>query len=139
MDDEALRSLLNQVKTIAVVGHSDKPSRPSYQIAQYLRQVGYQVHPVNPAVEQIADQPSYASLSAVPAPIELVDVFRRPEAVPEIVEAAIAVGAKALWLQVGVVHPEATARARAAGLTVVVDRCIMIEHQRLGLGGRNKI
>lgn len=136
MEDEALRSLLMQAKTIAVVGHSDKPSRPSYQIAQYLKTVGYRVHPVNPSVETIDGEPSYASLAAVPGPIDIVDVFRRAEAVPEIVAAAIAVGAKALWLQLGVVHPDAAARAANAGLTVVMDRCIMIDHQRLGLGGK---
>lgn len=138
MDDAALRSHLARAKTIAVVGHSDKPQRPSYQIAQYLRQVGYRVYPVNPAIATIDGEPSYPSLASVtavnvPGPIDIVTVFRRSEAVPEIVNDAIAVGAKLIWLQQGIVHIEAAAKAESAGIPTVMDRCIKIEYQRLGL------
>lgn len=128
-----LYALLTQSRTIAVVGHSDKPHRDSYRIGQYLREAGYRVYPVNPTLTTIDGHPCYPSLAAVPKPIDIVDVFRRSIFLPEIVEAAIAVNAKALWTQLGVVNFDAEARARAAGIIVVSNRCILVEHQRLGV------
>lgn len=129
--DSAVRDLLRRARVIAVVGHSDKPDRDSYRVGQYLRQAGYTVYPVNPAVSEIDGHPSYATLADVPEPIDIVDVFRRSENLPEIVDAAIAVGAKAVWAQLGVSHEEAARTAAAAGLEVVQNRCIKIEHRRL--------
>lgn len=131
MDDEAMRQLLTQTRTIAVVGHSDRPSRPSYQIGQFLRRVGYEVYPVNPALSTIDGQPCYPSLAAVPVAVDLVNVFRRSPLLPEVVTEAIAIQAPAVWAQVGVTHPKAARRAIAAGLTLVMDACIKIEYQRL--------
>ncbi len=129
--DTALRDLLRRARVIAVVGHSDKPDRDSYRVGQYLRQAGYTVYPVNPAVSEIDGQPSYATLADIPEPIDIVDVFRRSENLPDIVDAAIAVGAKAVWAQLGVSHEEAARTAAAAGLDVVQNRCIKVEHRRL--------
>ncbi len=123
-----IRTLLHCVRTIAVVGLSDKPERASYHVAAYLQQHGYRIIPVNPALMEVLGEKSYASLRDIPDKIDLVDIFRKPEAVPEIVDAAIAVGAQAVWMQEGVVHNAAAAQARAAGLVVVMDRCILKEH-----------
>ena len=128
-----LRSLLTHSRTIAVVGHSDKSYRESYRIGMYLREAGYRVYPVNPTITTIEGEMCYPTLAAVPEPIDIVDVFRRPVFLPEIVEDAITVKAKALWTQLGVVHIEALTRAREAGLVVVSNRCILVEHQRLGI------
>ncbi|HEX2907531.1 MAG TPA: CoA-binding protein [Phototrophicaceae bacterium] len=130
-NDAAKRDLLQAARVIAVVGHSDNPERTSYQIAQYLRRAGYTVYPVNPLVQEIDGQKSYASLAEVPEPIDIVDVFRRSENLPEIVTEAIAVGAKAVWAQLGVADEAAAAQASAAGVAVVMDQCIKIEHARL--------
>ncbi len=130
-NDTAVRDLLSAAKVIAVVGHSDKPHRTSYQIAQFLRGVGYTVYPVNPEVSQIDGQPCYASLAHVPEPIDIVDVFRRAEFLPGVVDDAIAVGAKSVWGQLGVEHGEAITKAEAAGLTLIMDACIKIEYNRL--------
>ncbi len=127
----AMRELLADARVIAVVGHSDRPYRTSYRIAQYLRQVGYTVYPVNPTVEQIDGNPSYPSLMDVPEPIDIVNVFRRSEYLPEIVEDAIRVGAKAIWAQLGVYDEAAQQRALEAGLNVVMNACIKVEHARL--------
>ena len=132
-DDNALRDLLTTAQTIAVVGHSDNPNRTSYRIADYLRSVGYTVYPVNPTVSTIDGQPSYARLADVPVPIDIVDVFRRSEFVDGIVTEAIAVGAKAIWTQLGVIDEAALHRAQDAGLLVVMNRCIKVEHVRLGV------
>jgi len=105
-----------------VVGLSDKPDRDSYQVAAYLQERGYRIIPVNPAVREVLGEKAYARLQDVPEPIDVVDVFRKPEAVPEIVDAAIAAGAKAVWLQEGVIHNAAAEKARAAGLQVVQNR-----------------
>lgn len=121
---EEIRALLKQVKTIAVVGLSPRPDRPSHTVARALQRFGYRIVPVRPAVDAVLGEKAYARLADIPFPVDLVDVFRAPEHVPAIVEAAIAIGAKAIWLQEGVVHAEAAARAQAAGLTVVMDRCI---------------
>jgi predicted CoA-binding protein len=129
--DKELRQILTNSNVIAVVGHSDKPQRPSYRVAGYLRQAGYQVYPVNPTVEQIDGQRSYPSLAEIPEPIDIVDVFRRPEHLEEIVEQAIRVGAKVVWAQLDIYDEGAAKKARQAGLIMVMDRCIQIEHRRL--------
>lgn len=126
-----LKKLLEGAKVIAVVGHSDRPYRTSYRIAQYLRQAGYKVYPVNPTVTEIDAEISYPNLAAVPEPIDIVDVFRRSEYLPEIVDDAIAVKAKAIWAQLGVVDEHAARKAESAGLEVVMDRCIMVDHEQL--------
>lgn len=130
-DDRAMREVLENARVIAVVGHSDKPHRTSYRIAQYLRQVGYTVYPVNPTVSEIDGQRSYASLADVPEPVDIVNVFRRSEHLPGIVDEAIAVGAKAVWAQLGVSDEDAKQKALAAGLDVAMNRCIKIEHGAL--------
>ncbi len=126
-----IRDILHASKTVAVVGLSDNPARDSYHVAAYLQRHGYRIIPVNPAVTEVLGERAYPSLRDVPGPVDLVDVFRRPDAVPAVVDDAIAVGAKALWLQEGVVHEQAAARARAAGMRVVMDRCVLKEHARL--------
>lgn len=118
-------------RTIAVVGLSDKPDRDSYHVAAYLQKAGYRIIPVNPALSEVLGERAYPGLREVPEPIDVVDVFRRPGAVPAIVEDAIAVGARAVWLQDGIVHNEAAARARAAGLQVVQSRCMLREHSAM--------
>jgi len=130
-DDAGLRRLLENTRNIAVVGMSANPDRPSNEVAQYLRRAGYTVIPVNPAYREILGEKCYPGLREVPVEIDLVDVFRNPDDVMPIVEDAIAVGAKSLWLQLGVIAPGAVARAEAAGLAVVMDRCTKIEHRRL--------
>lgn len=140
MNDTELIALLHRSHTIAVVGLSPQAERPSHRVAQYLQQRGYRVLPVNPmaAGQLILGQPCHASLEQAAAALaaeglrlDIVDVFRQSAEVPPLVEAAIALGAAALWLQIGVTHAEAEARAAAAGLQVVSDRCLKIEHQRL--------
>ncbi len=126
-----LHRILSQSKVIAVVGHSDKPDRTSYKIAQYLRRAGYTVFPVNPVVSQIDGQRSYASLADVPEPVDIVNVFRRSEHLQGVVEDAIAVGAPVVWAQHGVYDGEAAQMATAAGLEIVMDTCIKIAHARL--------
>jgi uncharacterized protein len=127
-----IADLLLSARTIAVVGLSENPNRPSYGVSAYMQRHGYRIFPVNPAVNSVLGEKCYPRLEDVPEKIDIVDVFRRSDAVPEVVDAAIAVGAKAVWLQEGVIHDAATAKARAAGLTVIVDRCILKEHMRLG-------
>jgi predicted CoA-binding protein len=128
---EAIRSLLQQARTIAVVGISAKPDRPSHEVAHYLQRAGYTIIPVNPAYDEVLGLKCYPSLHEVPGKIDIVDVFRKPAEVMPVVAEAIAVGAACVWLQLGVVAPEAAARAAAAGLKVVSDRCTKIEHRRL--------
>lgn len=121
-----------RVHNIAIVGLSEKEDRPSYQVARYLQDHGFRIIPVNPTVEAILGEKAYPDLEAIPADIQIdvVDVFRRSEAVPPIVDAAIKRGVPVIWLQEGIVHEEAAARARAAGLEVIMDRCIKKEHLR---------
>jgi len=131
--DDPIRDMLARSKVIAVVGLSSKPHRPSHGVARYLQSVGYRVIPVNPNEKEILGEKSYARLEDVPVHVDIVDVFRRSEFVPPIVESAIAIGASVVWLQEGVIHEQAAARARAAGLEVVMDRCTLKEHaQRFG-------
>lgn len=128
---EEIARLLRSARTVAVVGLSDKPDRDSYQVAAYLQERGYRIIPVNPAVREVLGEKAYARLEDVPEEIDIVDVFRKPEAVPKIVDAAIAAGVKAVWLQEGVVHNAAAEKARAAGLQVVQNRCMLKEHRAL--------
>ncbi|MBX3047424.1 MAG: CoA-binding protein [Anaerolineales bacterium] len=128
---DELRALLQNARTIAVVGHSDKPYRTSYRIASYLREAGYEVYAVNPAITEVDGQPVYPDLASVPVPIDIVDVFRRSEHLQGVVEDAIKAGAKAVWAQVGVEDAQAAATAEAAGLPMVMDRCIMVDHRSL--------
>ena len=134
-DDDLIRDVLGQARTIAVVGASPKPVRPSYGVMQFLIAAGYHVIPVNPGHEgrEIAGQLVYGRLADVPEPIDMVDVFRRSEALPALVDEVLALSPlpKSLWTQLDIVNPEATARAAAAGLRVVVDRCPSIEYPRL--------
>ena len=129
--DAKIAELLRTARTIAVVGLSSKKWRASYSVSEYLQSVGYRIIPVNPKESVVLGEESFARLEDVPEKPDIVDVFRRSEAVPEIVDAAIAAGARAVWMQEGVVHEEAAARARAAGLLVVMDVCILREHHRL--------
>ncbi len=129
---EEMRRMLRDAKTIAVVGLSEKPSRDSHRIAAYLQDHGYRVIPVNPALHgEVLGEKAYPDLASVPVPIDIVDVFRRVEAIPGIVDEAIAAGAKSVWMQLGLAHDEAAEKARAAGLTVVQNKCIMVEHRHL--------
>lgn len=128
---EEVRQLLASARTIAVVGLSNKPERDSYHVAQYMQQHGYRIIPVNPAVSSVLGERSYARLEEVPEKIDIVDIFRRPEAVPEIVASAIAVGARAVWMQLGIAHNAAADQARAAGLQIVMNKCLLIEHRRV--------
>jgi predicted CoA-binding protein len=130
--------ILQTYKRIAMVGLSANPFRPSHYAALYLIAEGYDITPVNPRETEILGKKSYASLREVPRPIEVVDIFREPAAVPELVEDAIAIGAKVVWMQLGVIHEAAAERARAAGLEVVMDRCMKIEHARF-FGGLNTL
>jgi len=127
---DSIRDLLARSKVIAVVGLSSKPHRPSYGVARYLQSVGYRILPVNPNEKEVLGEKCYARLEDVPMKVDIVDVFRRSEFVPPVVDTAIAIGAKAVWMQEGVVHEEAAARARAAGLEVVMDRCLLKEHAK---------
>ena len=123
--------ILKSSRTIAVVGLSSNPMRPSNGVAAYLQRAGYRVIPVNPNESEVLGEKCYARLEDVPEKIDVVDIFRRPECVPEIVESAIRVGAHTIWMQEGVVNHEAAERARAAGLEVVMDRCTLKEHRKL--------
>lgn len=124
-------NLLRNSKTIAVVGLSSRRTRPSYGVSEYMKSRGYTIIPVNPNETEVLGEKAFPTLDDIPGPVDIVDVFRRPENVPEIVDAAIRIGAKGIWLQEGVVHEEAAAKARAAGLEVVMDRCILKEHRRM--------
>ena len=132
--EEQLRELLTRARRVAVVGLSPKPERDSHRIAQYLQARGYEVVPVYPRDERILGQPVYRRVQDIPGGVDLVDVFRRGEDLPEVVEDALAAGAPALWFQIDCVNEEAAARATAAGATVVMDRCIMVDHARLVRG-----
>lgn len=131
LDDNALRDLLRRTRAIAVVGHSPKPDRPSYQVAELMRRAGYTIYPVNPGHSEIAGLTCYPSLAAIPEPVDMVNVFRQSAYLSEIAEAAIAIGAKTLWAQLGIHDDAAVQRATAAGLTVITNACLKIEYQRL--------
>jgi len=125
---DPITEILKTSRTIAVVGLSSKRFRPSYGVAQYLQSAGYRIIPVNPQEKEVLGERSYARLEDVPEKVDIVDVFRRSQFLPEIVQSAIAIGARCVWMQEGVSHPEAAESARRAGLFVVVDTCILKEH-----------
>jgi len=131
--DDELRAILRGVRNIAVVGLSSKPERHSYNVVAYLKEVGYRIIPVNPNETEVLGERAYPSLRDVPEPIDLVDVFRRPEYTPDVARDAVQVGARVLWLQLGIVNEEARRIAEEAGLSVIMDACLMIEHDRLGV------
>src|ERR671920_26461 len=135
LNDEGIAELLTNARTIAMVGASDRPERPSYGVMKFLQGHGYRVLPVNPQItgEHIHGEFVWRELAQIGEPIDIVDIFRRPAAAGEAVDQAIFVGAKAVWLQIGVINEEAAARAEAAGLKVVMDRCPKIEIPRLGV------
>ena len=123
--------ILNSSRVVAVVGLSAKPDRPSYNVASYLKKNGYKIIPVNPKAGEILGEVCYADLGSIPEPVDVVDIFRRAEKVPAIVEETIKIGAKAVWMQEGVINEQAAARAKEAGLLVVMDKCMLKEHRKL--------
>jgi len=127
---DPVTALLKTSRIIAVVGLSSKRQRPSFGVAEYMQSAGYRIIPVNPHETEVLGERSYPRLENVPEKVDIVDVFRRSQFLPEIVESAIAIGAKAVWMQEGVVHPAAAERARQAGLLVMMDSCILKEHVR---------
>ena len=127
---DSIAEILKSSKTIAVVGLSNRKFRPSYGVAEYLKSAGYRIIPVNPNESEILGEKCYARLEDIPGKVDIVDIFRRSEFVPEIVDSAIRIGARAIWMQEGVVNPEAAEKARQAGLFVAMDLCILKEHAR---------
>jgi predicted CoA-binding protein len=127
----SIEEMLRRYRTIAVVGLSSRRFRPSYGVSEYMKSAGYHIIPVNPYEHEVLGEKAYPNLDAVPESVDIVNIFRRSEFVPDVVEAAIRKGAHAIWMQEGVVHEGAAERARAAGLDVVMDRCILKEHRRL--------
>ena len=139
MDVDLIDELLTKSRTIAVVGLSPDPTRNSHRVARYLKTVGYRVVPVNPTVHEVLGEKSYPDLKAVPEPVDMVDIFRRSEDVPPVVEQAIQIGAKYVWMQDGIVNESAAEKARAAGIAVVMNTCTMREHRRrFGDGSTSK-
>lgn len=129
--DQELRVILQEMRTIAIVGISDKEDRPSYRVARYLQEQGYKIIPVNPRLTEVLGEKAYPDLQSIPEPVDVVDVFRKPEEVVSIARDAVAIGAKVLWLQLGIKNEEAEQLAREAGLKTISDLCIKIEHTRL--------
>jgi uncharacterized protein len=127
---DPILDILKKYKTIAVVGLSSNPARPSYDVSEYMQSAGYRIIPVNPNEAEVLGEKSYARLEDVPEKIGIVDIFRRSEDVPPVVESAIGVGAKVVWMQLGIANEEAAEKARRAGLLVVEDACIFVEHRR---------
>ena len=125
------KKILTESKTIAVVGLSPKEDRPSYRVADYLKSKGYRIIPVNPNAQEILGEKSYPDLASIPGDIDVVDIFRKSEDVPPVVDEAIKTGAKAVWMQEGIVNEPAARKARSAGLLVVMDRCMLKEHKKL--------
>jgi uncharacterized protein len=130
-DERVMKDLVRATRTIAVVGLSPRKHRDSLRVARYLQRQGYRIIPVNPNADEVLGEKSYPSLQEVPEQIDLVDVFRRPEFVADVARDAVEIGAKAIWMQIGVVNEEAARIASEAGLKVVMDRCLMVEHWRL--------
>lgn len=128
-EDDAACRIIREFKRIAIVGLSDKPWRPSYRVASYLLRQGYEVIPVNPELKEVLGKKAFPDLISAPGPVEVVDIFRRAEHIPALVEGAITIGARAVWMQSGLSDPVSAGRARRAGLLVVMDRCMMVEHQ----------
>jgi hypothetical protein len=129
-EDEEIRGILENNRTIAVVGLSANPDRDSHRVARYLKEQGYQIVPVNPKAEEILGQKCYASLKEIPFSVDIVDIFRKIEAIPAVVDEAIATGAKVVWMQLGLAENQSAQKARSAGLQVVMNKCIKIEHSR---------
>jgi predicted CoA-binding protein len=129
--DKTMKDILSSAKTVASVGLSSNPEKESYWIVSYLKEQGYHIIPVNPTAPEILGEKAYPNLESVPEKIDVVQVFRKPEDVPPVVEDAIKVGAKVVWMQEGIVNEEAARKARAAGLQVVMDACMRATHQRL--------
>lgn len=129
MPDETMRKIMKKVETIAVVGLSSRKTRAGFYVPAYLQQNGYRIIPVNPNLTEALGERAYARLSDVPEPVDLVLIFQRSENVPPFVDEAIQIGAKAVWMQLGIAHPEAAAKAQAAGLDVVQNACLMVEHR----------
>jgi predicted CoA-binding protein len=125
---DAVSEILKTSRTIAVVGLSNKPQRPSHGVSRYMQSAGYRIIPVNPLETEVLGEKAYAKLEDIPERVDLVDIFRRSDAVPAIVDAAIRVGARGVWMQEGVVHPEAAEKARRAGMFVIMNTCILKEH-----------
>jgi predicted CoA-binding protein len=136
--DEEVVELLKSAKTVAVVGIAHKEDRDSYKVAKYLKEHGYKIIPVNPKYKEVLGEPCYPDLKSVPEKIDVVDIFRNIDAIPGIVDEAINVGAGAVWMQLGLAHNESAEKARQAGLKVVMNKCMKIEHQRLLLSADNK-
>lgn len=128
-----IKELLQETKTIAVVGLSDKPDRPSYGVSKYMQAKGFRIVPVNPMCQEILGETCYPDLKSIPFPVDMVNVFRKSEDCLEIAHEAVKIGARSLWLQLGVINPEALAYAKNHGLEAVMDLCLMVEHRRLGL------
>lgn len=128
---EELRSLLQNVQTIAIVGLSDNPERDSHRVGMYLKEHGYKIVPVNPGTSEILGEKSYPDLMSIPERVDLVDIFRSIDAIPGIVDEAIKIRPKAIWMQLGLAHAESAKKARAHGIDVVQSKCVKLEHQRL--------
>lgn len=132
-EPNTIRDMLASSKTIAVVGLSDNPAKASHYVSRYMQAAGYRILPVNPSIESVLGEQSYPSLAALPLKPDLVNVFRLPKFIPAIVDEMIALDLKAIWIQLGLWHEEAAQKAEAAGIKVVMDRCIMVEHRMSGL------
>jgi predicted CoA-binding protein len=133
-DPREIADIVHNYRLVAVVGLSNDPERPSYRVAAYLQQHGYRIIPVNPTCREILGEKCYPSLKDIPFPVEIVDIFRKVDAIPAIVQEAIQIKARAVWMQLGLAEPASAQKARDAGLEVVMDRCLKVEHARL-LGG----
>jgi len=133
MEDKDIRNILENTKVIAAVGLSSKPERPSHQVSRYMQEHGYRIIPVNPGESEVLGEPAYPDLASVPEPVDTVQIFRAPEHVPPIVDEAIRLGIKTIWMQDGAGHEEAAEKARAAGARVVVNDCMMRQHGRLDI------
>jgi hypothetical protein len=132
--DKEMKEILLSIKTIASVGLSSNPEKESYGVVWYLKEQGYRIIPVNPTATEILGEKAYPSLSAIPGKVDVVQVFRKPEDVPPVVEEAIKIGAKVVWMQEGIINEEAAQKAREAGLQVVMDACMRATHRRLNIG-----
>ncbi len=128
---EEIKAILERHKTVAIVGLSPKPARDSHKVAKYLKEHGYKIVPVNPGQKEILGERCYPDLRAIPFLVDIVDIFRKPEAIPAIVDEAVEIGAKVVWMQLGIAHDQAAHKARAAGLDVVMSKCIKIEHMNM--------
>jgi len=126
-----IEKILAQSRTIAVVGISDKTERPSYKVAKYLKEHGYRIIPVNPRLDEVLGEKCYSNLREIPEKVDVVDIFRKPEDIDPIVDSAISIGAKAIWMQEGITNDEAAEKAKSAGLMAVMDRCMLKEHSKL--------